>query len=226
MNDFREALIRDLVADLRPVRRPGRTAHLLAMWLPILLLCNVAAIAVTGPFRDGALRSLYTFPAFAAETVIAAMAVALVVHATLVSAIPRPRSPLRSLPWPALIFGAWLGFYIVGFWSPAHPVSALGYRDHCLLETQLFGLLNLGVMLWIARRLVPLWPRVTGALAGVAAAAIPAAIMQFACMYVPEHILIYHIGPIAVTAIVGALIGPAALVRRPVVPKRPGRAIP
>jgi hypothetical protein len=76
-----------------------------------------------------------------------------------------------------------------------------------------FSLPALGFMLWSARRLYPLRPRITGLLAGAAAAAIPAELMQFGCMYVPSHILAYHLGPIAVTAALGALLGPWALQR-------------
>jgi uncharacterized membrane protein YfcA len=35
--------------------------------------------------------------------------------------------------------------------------------------------------------------------------------MQFGCMYVPEHILTHHLLPIAVTAVLGALLGPWVL---------------
>jgi hypothetical protein len=81
----------------------------------------------------------------------------------------------------------------------------------------LFSLPSFVLLLYFARRLMPLWPRTTGAIAGAAAAAIPAAWMQFACMYVPSHILLEHIGPMFLFAALGALIGPTALTRRPAV---------
>ena len=50
-------------------------------------------------------------------------------------------------------------------------------------------------------------------MAGAAAGAIPGLIMQFACMYVPSHILAFHVGPIAVLALLGAVLGPLLLRR-------------
>ena len=210
----REELIRNLVADLRPIRFPGRVFHWLALWLSLAVLFSGAAIAATGPYRDGAFHSLFRFPGFTAETLVAVVAVVLLARATLMSSLPDPEQPLRPLKWPVAILGTWLGFYVVGLWIPALPVMNLGHRDHCLAQTQLIALVNLVPLLWIARRFVPLWPRLTGALAGVTAAAIPAELMQFACMYDPEHILSFHFAPMVVTAAIGALLGPAILIRR------------
>lgn len=212
MSESREALIRELVADLKPVRRPGRIVHLIGTWLAIACVYSAAVLAATGPFRPGALDGLLAYPGFAVETLVAALAVFSLAYAALLSALPGATTP-RSLAAPLLLVAAWLGFYVVGLWFPDHPVSELGHRTHCYLQTQLFGLPTLGLMLWFARRLAPAWPRLTGGLAGAAAAAVPAAMMQFACMYGPEHILIYHMGPVAVTAAVGVLVGPLVLMR-------------
>jgi hypothetical protein len=214
MSRPRDELIHDLVEDLRPVRRPGRIAHWLFTWLPLAILVTVVALVATGPFRDGSFRSLLSWPGFAAETIVAGLAVALLARATLVSSLPGTGRPPGPVLWPAVVLVAWVGFYVAGFWFPAHPVSSLGHREHCFLQTQLIALVNLGLLLWIARRLAPLWPRTTGALAGAAAAAVPAALMQFACMYDPAHILATHLVPIAITAAIGAVLGPWVLVRR------------
>jgi hypothetical protein len=39
--------------------------------------------------------------------------------------------------------------------------------------------------------------------------------MQFACMYDPAHILSFHFAPIAMTTVIGALLGPVMVVRPP-----------
>jgi len=224
MSESREKLIGDLVADLRPVGRPGRIMPLLAAWLAAAIPYTAAVLAATGPFRDGALHSLYSFPGFTVETAVAALAVWAIARMALLTGLPGAVAPSRAMAWPALLVAVWIGFYIVGFWHPVHPVSELGHRDHCYLQTQLFGLPTLAFMLWLARGLAPPWPALTGALAGAAAAAIPAEMMQFACMYEPEHILIYHLGPVAVTAALGAVLGPRVLSPRAVaLRRRPGR---
>jgi uncharacterized membrane protein YdbT with pleckstrin-like domain len=60
---------------------------------------------------------------------------------------------------------------------------------------------------------MPLWPRATAAAAGAAAAAIPAILMQLACMYDPLHALSYHLTPVLMVAALGALAGPVVLTR-------------
>jgi hypothetical protein len=215
MSRSREKLISNLVGDLRPVHRAGHIEHWLVAWLAVAALFSITAIAATEPYRDGWLSSLLHLPGFAAESLVAVAAVTLWVRATLKSSMPSPESPLRPLLWPAAFLGAWLGIIAAGFWFPVHPVSELGHREHCLMQGQLIALVNLVALLWMARRLAPLRPRLTGALAGVAAAAVPAAIMQFACMYEPGHILTFHFAPVAVTASIGALLAPAILKRRP-----------
>ena len=97
----RERLIGNLVADLRPVRRPGRVVHWVAVWLALALAFSAAAIAATGPYRPGAFSALFEFPGFMAETFVAAAAIVLLARATLSSALPDPRpdlQPERLLP--------------------------------------------------------------------------------------------------------------------------------
>jgi hypothetical protein len=211
----REELIRSLAADLRPVRWPGRILPWLAGWLLLAVLFTAAAIAAAGPFRDGAFLPLLSQSGYTTETLVAALTIILMARAALASSIPDPAGPLRLLSWPAAILVIWLGFFVVGLWFPTLPVSQLGHRDHCLAEAQLIALVNLLPLLWIARGLAPLRPRLTGALAGIAAAVVPAAMMQFACMYDPAHILSFHFAPIAMTTVIGALLGPVMVVRPP-----------
>jgi hypothetical protein len=115
-------------------------------------------------------------------------------RASLMSSIPDRAGSLHLLTLPLAVLGIWLSFYVVGLWFPAHPVLYLGHRDHCFAQAQLVALVNLVALLWFARRLLVLRPRLTGMLAGATAAAVPAAIMQFACMYDPVHILSFHLG--------------------------------
>jgi len=61
---------------------------------------------------------------------------------------------------------------------------------------------------------LPLRPRGTAVAAAAAAAALPAILMQFACMLDPVHALTHHVTPILVLAAAGALVGRLALVRR------------
>jgi hypothetical protein len=220
MNDARDRLIDDLVADLRPVRHAGRTGTATATWLALATLYSVLMVHVTGPWRTGAWRDLVDQPLFAVETLVAVLAILSLAVAGLRSAIPGGRTAQRRLMWAALPACTWMAIYFVGLWHPFHPVSTEGDREVCLWQVMLFTLPTLALMLWFARRQFPLWPRLTGLMAGAASAAIPAALMQFACMYEPHHILLYHVGPMLPAAAFGAWIGPHVLKVRNVVPRR------
>jgi hypothetical protein len=220
MNRERDRLIDDLVADLRPVRRPGRTGMSVAAWLVLAFAYSLVMILATGPMRPGAFRDLLEYPWFVLETALALLAIALLAAATLRSTVPGGSVATRRLWWTLLPLAAWIAIYVVGLWHPAHPVSTLGDRGVCDLQVLLFSLPTLGLMLWFARRQFPLRPRLTGMLAGAAAAAIPGALMQFACMYEPRHILLFHIAPMLACAALGALAGPLLLKVRGVVPRR------
>ncbi len=220
MNHERDRLIDDLVADLRPVRRPGRVAASVAAWLVLAFAYSLVMTLATGPLRPGAPGDLVQYPWFLGETVLAMLAVASLAAAALRSSVPGGGNAARRLGWLLLPLAAWAGIYVVGLWHPLHPVSTLGDRHVCYWQVLLFSLPTLGLMLWFARRQFPLRPRLTGMLAGAAAAAVPGALMQFGCMYEPAHILLFHLGPILITAMLGALVGPLLLKVRPVVPRR------
>lgn len=220
MNRERDRLIEDLVADLRPVRRPGRIGRSVAAWLMLAFAYSVVMTLATGPMRSGAFGDLLKYPWFVLETVLALLAIASLAVATLRSTVPGGTAVARRLGWTLLPLAAWVAIYVVGLWSPAHPVSTVGDRHVCYWQVLLFSLPTLGLMLWFARRQFPLRPRLTGMLAGAAAAAIPGALMQFACMYEPTHILLFHLAPMLATAGLGALVGPLLLKVRGVVPRR------
>jgi hypothetical protein len=213
VTDGHQQLIDQLVGDLRPVKRPGHIGGQALLWLLAATIYSVSILLGTGPLRPGALRDLATHLPFVGETVLAAVAIATLAVAALRSAIPGELRAMRWLPW-LLPLAAWVSFYVVELRYPPDYVSNRGGRYECAWQVVLFSLPALMLMLWYARRQFPLRQRLTGFLAGAAAAAIPGALMQFGCMYVPSHILAYHVAPIALTGALGALIGPWVLQRR------------
>ena len=222
MTENREDLIRDLVADLRPVRRAGRIGTALLVWLALAVGYSVFVVLATGPLREGALGNLVREPAFGVETLLALLAIVALAYAALRTAVPDAARRARQLALPVAITALWIAVYVIGLWYPAHPVSTLGARPHCIWQAVLFSIPSLALMLWLARRLLPLRPRLTGLFAGAAAAAIPGALMQFGCMYEPAHILAYHIGPVVIVAAIGFALGPIALLARRTVPRSRG----
>ena len=89
----------------------------------------------------------------------------------------------------------------------------LGKREHCYYETLLLSSVPFALGLVVARRRMPLERASVGLLVGVASAAVPALMMQWACMYDPAHILGHHLLPLAFVGAAGALAGWAVLAR-------------
>jgi hypothetical protein len=218
MKQNRQTLIDDLVADLKPVPHPGRVTGSVVVWLTIAVCYSIVIVLATGPLRQGALGDLLEFPGFAIETLFAIAAILGLAYGTVRSA--GEPGAARTLRWSLLPLAVWVAVYVVGLRYPVHPVSTLGSRADCIWQVVLFSLPTLALMLWVARRQFPLWPRLTGFLAGAAAAAIPGELMQFGCMYVPRHILTHHIGPILITAVLGAIVAPLTVKIRATVPRR------
>jgi hypothetical protein len=212
-NETREALIQELVADLEPVRRPGDTLRPLLTWLAAATLYTFAIVIATGEFREGAGRALLASPRFALESAASVLAITLLARAALVSGIPGARARAWLAP-AGIALGIWLAMHAVSA-SAGELGAVTGKREHCFLQTMLFGLPSFALLLGYVRRLLPLAPRLTAALAGAAAAAIPGALMQFACLYDPSHALAYHLSPMALLAALGALSAPRLLTRAP-----------
>lgn len=226
MNQSRQVLISDLAGDLKPVKRPGQTTLPLLFWLIIVGIYSIAIVLITGGLRDNALGALVTAPAYALEILVGTVAIGLLGHAALRTAIPGTGSWLRRAAIPLAAVGVWLALIVFGLLvEPALPPSMLGKREFCFWQTLIFGAPSFAALLWLARGLLPLWPRATAALAGAASAAFPALLMQLACMYAPAHALTHHFAPVAIVAGVGAVLGPLFLRRRAVVPRKRGGAI-
>jgi len=220
MKQDRQNLIDDLVGDLKPVRSPGRITTSVVLWLALAIGYSITIVFVTGPIREGSLRHLVELPLFAGETLLAIASIIVATIATLRLALPGRNGPGHELMRALLMLAAWVSVYVIGLWHPVHPVSTLGARDACIWQVLVFSLPSLAGLLYVARRQYPLWPRTTGLLAGFAAAAIPAELMQFGCMYYLPHILTHHMSPILLAGAIGAIVGPFALRKRRVVPRR------
>jgi len=220
VTEGQDSLIKELAGDLRPVKGPGRVGAPAAQWLLAAGLYSIGVVFVTGPLRPGAMADLAAHATYGAETLLAVLVIVALTAAALRSAIPGAYRPARWL-LPLLPLAAWASVYALELRYPPAYYSSLGGRYECFWQVVLFSVPALALMIWYARRQFPLRPRLTGFFAGAAAAAIPGELMQFGCMYVPSHILTHHLAPIAVTAVLGAVIGPWFLKQRSPVRRPP-----
>jgi len=209
----RGPLIDRLSAELTPARRLRRTGQLALLWLAGAWLFTVAAGLSVAPMRPGFAEQLLASPRFAAETLLGLVAGAVAIAAGFRAGIPGAGSA-RRLAWGSLsLLGAWTLAYVYGLHSPSLEPSTLGARPLCFAEVMLYGApLLLGGLL-LLRRLAPLDRVWTGAIVGAAAGAVPALFMELGCMYVPAHILVFHIAPIVPVILLGAATGPWLLRR-------------
>jgi hypothetical protein len=205
--------VRELVADLRPVRRSAAPAAVALLWLAAGGLFVVTALLSTGSLRPGVAAELASSPRFLVESALGLGAGAAAIYAVARLRIP-DATATRGLAGPALLlllgWGATLAYGLV---DPAVDPSNAGMRPGCTRDILIVSGLLLGPTLWLAARAAPLARAWTGALAGAAAAALPASYMQLGCMYDPAHALGHHLLPVAITAALGAALGPLVLRR-------------
>jgi hypothetical protein len=189
------------------------TTDLALLWALGSWAFVVTAALWVAPMRPGFVDQLLASPRFALETLFGLGAVIVATAIGFLLGIPGSGSVRRrvfiALGLPAL----WAGFYVYGLYDPALEPSTLGARPLCFAEVLLYGVPTTLAGLLRLRRLAPLERAYTGAVVGAAAGAIPGLLMEIACMYVPAHILSFHIAPIGGVIVLGGLLGPILLRR-------------
>lgn len=207
----REQLIARLVADLAPVRPVTRVRDIALAWCLFNGVTVAGLLLLRGPFREDSLADLASHPRFLFESALG-LAVVLVSSVVVFRlGLPGGASPARQVLMPTGLVTLWIVTYLFGVWSPAFETPLTAERPHCFLETLLTALPGLLTGLLVVRRLWPLYPGWTGFVAGLAAAAVPALLMQFACTYRPLHILSAHLLPVLLVGAAGAVIGAVLL---------------
>lgn len=214
MNDKRANLIAGLAADANAVSRPGRTGHMTLVWLVLAVAVALAALLLHAPATIFRGPLLWQSGQFLLESVLGVAAIVALGAAAFRAGIPA--TPTRhALLLPLLPLLAWIGLHVIGLWHPTFEASMAGKRLHCWLEVLACGVPGLVLgCLAIRRWLWPLRGARTGAWLGFASGAIPALAMQFICIHEPQHILAFHLGPMLVLGLVGAVVG-ARVLRRP-----------
>jgi hypothetical protein len=204
--------IDELVADLAPVTPPPPLGRAAGLWLLLSWVWVAALTLATGDLRPDAADQLTGAPRFLLECLFGlGVGVAAIVGAVRLGI---PGAPVRrALVAAGGLAALWIGCLLVGLVDPALPASMAGKRPHCAIEAWLLALGPLALALLLLRRWVGLRPVLSGAIAGAAAGAIPALMMQLACMYGAEHALVMHLGPGLVPVALGALLGPRLLRR-------------
>ena len=207
MNKSRAQLIAELAADAQPVSRPGRVGRETAAWLVLSAAGTALALAWAGPWRPQAAVQLLHSAQFFTESMLGVAAIIALGVTAFQSGIPSPTPMRRRAAVALLLLAAWLVVQCYGLIDPALAPSMAGKRGACWLEALLYGVPGLALGCWWLRRGWPLHGAWSGALIGLAAGAMPALMMQFACMYAPLHIIAFHLAPGLALGIVGSALG-------------------
>ncbi len=92
-----------------------------------------------------------------------------------------------------------------------------GWHGHlmCTLIATGLSMAPIGALLWVFRRSDPVAPWISGAALGAVAASWAGAVLAVQCPHAePLHVALAHAGPIALSAVVGAVIGARVLALR------------
>lgn len=202
----RAALLEQLVADVRPVRRLWSPGRRLGAWLGLQVLVLVG-LAASGLRPD--LARLVHDAAFLAEVLLLAGAAALVARMALRLAVPGHGAGrldgVLAGGLAALGTGLWLRIPAV---TDVAVGSFLDAGTTCLARTGLLAAAPLASLLVAIRRGAPLATGRVGALAGLAAFLMAVALLRLVCPTEdPIHLAAWHLGPVGLGTALTALVG-------------------
>jgi hypothetical protein len=199
-------LIDALVADLEPVRPAMPWRQAMFAWCVISWVVVGAAILASGPVREGLLGELIGSPRFALELVLGFAAGLAAIWTGLEFGVPGARSGPRLLAPPLMLLSGWTLVIVYGLMHPSDAATMDGKRVHCFIETLLVSLPPFSVALYLLRGRILFARAGAGLLVGAAAAAIPALWMQVACRIEPLHVLTFHLSPVLIIGLLGAIL--------------------
>lgn len=200
MNDD---LVSRLVADLVPVPRlasPGRRAALFGIFAAVAV---GGGVGLAGTRPD--LLSKLCEPAFVVDAALVALLFGCSTIAALQSAVPGERSAAARAT--VLVLAAWLFSSAQAFYAESQQAAfVLGVR--CVERVAALSALPALVLIAMLRRAAPLRAEVSGLFALLASSSAAALGARALCSKDDGlHLLLWHWGPVMVTAMMGAFMG-------------------
>ncbi len=205
--DGRSPLIDALIEDLTPVRVARSWGSAVLLWAGISWVFVTSAVLMSGPVRSGAVAALVASPRSGLKLCLGLATGFTAIWAGLEIGVPGTPNTRRLWIPPLILFSGWLGLIAYGVAHPLFEVSMLGRREHCLAQSLVLATPPYLLALWLLRERIITAHAGAGLLVGAAAAAIPALWMQLGCLYDPVHALKFHLTPILIVGLAGALIG-------------------
>jgi hypothetical protein len=208
-----DELIVELARSAGPVRPLPSPSIRLARWTAATAPLMVLAVIVIGPRAD--VMAAMSDPAFVGIAGVTIVTALLSAASTLVLSIPGAERSIWQRGLPLVAGGLWalaLVYLLTTEGSAVRRLQQWPFHWLCLIE--IIGL-SMGpalALMMMLRHAAPLRRAWAGALAILAAVALGAAATQFLCpLDDPAHQLVGHAFPVAVLALLGALVGTRSL---------------
>ena len=196
-------------------RHPSRThrvfrAHMI-LWMTGSVAISLAIFLLAGGLRAGPRPESLLVGTMAGTLTVAVLAVLVGIHRGR-SMLPRPRWQLALLV--ALVPAALFAWKVA--WSARYPGMMVDWPERpglrCFLLTLAMGLGPLVSLIVLHRNSEPVRPGFAGGAMGVAVGAVVWVLLELWCpVAFPRHLLIGHVTPTLLLAIVGSILGRATM---------------
>jgi len=202
-------LIRELAADGRPVRRLAPWLRRAALWTLVAVACAVGVIGSLGTRRDIA-QVMWRGPYIFEALLLIVTALSAAGGALIVSVPGAERSKL--VRWLPVVAGGgallWVAGELAVVVAAGEQTGRIGPSWWCIQRTLIVGLVP-GILLFaMVGRGAPLRAAWAGLLALLATSALGVLGTNIMCSVDrPVHVLLWHVGPMALLAAAGAFIG-------------------
>lgn len=193
-------VIEDLVQDLKPVKKLWRPQTRAFIFFIVQLVFVTALMVWRQPFREGWQEEVLHHPHFGLQLLFFAFSCFSLGFFALASIIPG-RVKRKHLYIALIPFALLLLSLLVSLAIPATNVSMLGKRFRCDLEVIVMGVIPFLHIIYLVRKGFLIFSLNTLLTASAASLLISGGLMHVACMYDPLHVLLFHIGPVFVGAI-------------------------
>ena len=203
-----EQIVRSLAADLKPVRRLPKVEWRTAVWAVFAAACVAIGSYGIGPRTD--LAAKLRDPAFLVEGALLVLVSLFAARSAFSSSIPGAERSTDGRILPVMGLLVWVCVIAGG---PAVASFAPGWT--CLARMIALVFVPALAALWMLRRAVPLAPGWTGGLALLSAGSLAMLGTRMLCPKDdPGHVLLWHLGPVLLAAVLGIRLGRWSLSRR------------
>jgi hypothetical protein len=196
-------------------RHPSRTHRVfrvhMILWMISSVAISLASFLVAGGLRPASRPESLLVGTMAGALTVAVLAVLVGIHRGR-SMLPRPRWQLAVLV--ALVPAALFAWKIA--WSARYPGMMVDWPERpglrCFLLTLAMGVGPLVSLMVLHRNSEPIRPGLVGGAMGITVGAVAWVFLELWCpVAFPRHLLIGHVAPALVLAILGSILGRATM---------------